>query len=163
MRIGRFIVFVAAIGAPLLHGQAKKAQNPATEWPLYTHDLAGSRYSPLAQINVKNVAKLSQAWTYKLPRHPNSGGITGGYELTPIVVKGVMYLTAVDSVVALEPETGRELWRYSVATGQVSRRGVSYWAGDQNNPPRIIFTSGRRMVGLNANTGKLDCAVSSEI
>jgi glucose dehydrogenase len=74
MRIGRFIVFVAAITTPLLHGQAKKVQNPATEWPLYNHDLAGSRDSPLAQINVKNVARLTQAWTYKLPRHPTSGG-----------------------------------------------------------------------------------------
>ena len=49
-----------------------------------------------------------------------------------------------------------------MATGQVSRRGVSYWAGDQNNPPRIIFTSGRRMVGLNANTGKLDPGFGKE-
>ena len=66
-------------------------------------------------------------------------------EATPIVVNGVMYLPAGDSVVALEPETGKEIWRYKPAQGVPSRRGVSYWPGDRNNPPRIIFTADRRM------------------
>ena len=74
---------------------------------MYNRDLAGSRFSPLTQVNTKNVGKLTEAWTFKLPRHPSSGGITGGYELTPIVVNGVMYITSVDTVVALEPEIGQ--------------------------------------------------------
>ena len=162
MRISHSFIFITLAALPLLDAQSKKPQGAAGEWPMYNRDLSGSRFSPLAQINTKNVGKLTQAWTYKLPRHPSSGGITGGYELTPIVVDGVMYLTSVDSVVALEPETGKELWRYRVAAGQVSKRGVAYWPGDQNNAARIIFTAGRKMVGLNAKTGKLDPGFGKE-
>src|SRR4029078_2087378 len=74
----------------------------------------------------------------------------------------VMYITSVDTVVALEPETGKELWRYKVAAGQVSKRGVAYWTGDSNNAARIIFPAGRKMVGLNAKTGKLDPGFGKE-
>ncbi|HEX5432318.1 MAG TPA: PQQ-binding-like beta-propeller repeat protein, partial [Bryobacteraceae bacterium] len=82
-------------------------------------------------------------------------------EVTPIVVKGVMYLPAGDRVVALNPETGAEIWTHEVQ-GIASFRGVTYWAGDRNNPPRIIFTTGRKMVGLNANTGKIDPGFGNE-
>jgi quinoprotein glucose dehydrogenase len=147
---------------PLLQSQTKPGANAAGEWPMYNRDLAGTRFSPLAQINTKNVANLKEAWNFKIGRHPSSGGITGGHELTPIVLNGVMYLTTTNAVVALEPETGKELWRYPIAQGQPSRRGVSFWPGDSNNPPRIIFTAGRKMVGLNARTGKLDPGFGKE-
>ena len=39
-------------------------------------------------------------------------------------------------------------------SGLASFRGVAYWPGDRNNPPRIIFTTGRKMMALNARTGK---------
>ncbi len=148
MRISHSFLFITLAALPLLNAQSKKPQGAAGEWPMYNRDLAGSRFSPLTQINTKNAAKLTEAWTFKLPRHPSSGGITGGYELTPIVVNGVMYITSVDTVVALEPESGKELWSYKVAAGQVSKRGVAYWPGDANNAARIIFTAGRKMVAL---------------
>jgi quinoprotein glucose dehydrogenase len=162
MRISHSFLFIALAAVPLLNAQSKKPQGAAGEWPMYNRDLAGSRFSPLTQLNTKNVGKLTEAWTFKLPRHPSSGGITGGYELTPIVVNGVMYLTSLDTVVAHEPESGKELWRYKVAAGQVSKRGVAYWPGDANNAARIIFTAGRKMVGLNAKTGKLDPGFGKE-
>jgi quinoprotein glucose dehydrogenase len=152
MRIAFFLLIVTA-----LYGQ-----NSAGDWPMFNRDLAATRYSPLTQINTRNVAKLTRAWSYKLNRHPNSGSITGGSEFTPIVVAGVMYLTDVNAVLALEPETGKELWRYELASGQVSRRGVAYWPGDQNNPARVIFTAGRRMMALNAKTGKIDPGFGKE-
>ena len=60
------------------------------DWPMYNHDLAGTRYSPLTQINAKNVAALKQAWVYRL-RSPADAtrrlsGIGGFSEATPIVV-----------------------------------------------------------------------------
>jgi quinoprotein glucose dehydrogenase len=152
MRIAYFLLIAAA-----LYGQ-----NSAGDWPTFNRDLAATRYSPLTQINAKNVARLTRAWSYKLNRHPSSGSITGGSEFTPIVVAGVMYLTNINAVIALEPETGRELWRYELANGQVSRRGVAYWPGDQNNPARVIFTTGRRMMALNAKTGKIDPGFGKE-
>lgn len=129
---------------------------------MFNRDLAGTRFSPLTQINTKNVARLKPAWSLKLGKHPSSGSITGGFESTPIVVAGVMYITDLTSVIALEPESGKELWRYKLMGSMPSRRGVAYWPGDQTNPPRVIFTTGRRMVGLNAKTGTLDPGFGKE-
>ena len=56
-----------------------------------------------------------------------------------------MYMPAGDRIVALEPETGKELWSYEV-NGIASFRGVSYWPGDRNNPPRVIFTTSHKMM-----------------
>ena len=69
------------------------AQKNAGEWPTYNRDLAGTRYSPLAQINTKNVARLTRAWSYALGFDASSTGITGGSEFTPIVVKSEVVAT----------------------------------------------------------------------
>jgi len=156
----RFLA-VLLIALPAMKAQPKK--DAAGEWPMFNHDLASTRYSPLTQINTRNVARLARAWSYKIGTQKNSGSITGGSEVTPIVAQGVMYLTTADQVVALQPETGQELWAYQpTGTGNLSRRGVAYWPGDANNPPRIIFTMGRRMIGLNSKTGKLDPGFGNE-
>jgi len=131
---------------------------------MYNHDLAGTRYSPLTQINTKNVGKLKQVWSFKLGA---GGGEARPYpsEATPIVVNGIMYIPAAGRIVALEPETGKELWSYAVPEdkGAPSRRGVTYWPGDTNNPPRIIFTTSQHMMmALNAKTGKIDPGFGKE-
>jgi glucose dehydrogenase len=158
----RLIVFAAStavfacLSLPAAQAQSTaKSQNDA-DWPMYNRDLAGTRYSPLAQINTDNVAKLTQVWTY--PMRPNGTGPSAATfnEVTPIVVNDVMYLTAGNRVLALEPETGKEIWSYERLGGLVSSRGVAYWSGDPDNPPRIFFTSGHQMVALNAETGKPD-------
>src|SRR2546425_3812828 len=144
--------------------QQATAQRTGADWPMYRYDFAGTGYSPLAQIDTRNVANLTQAWTYSLQSDAPSaadaagrGGPAGlNSEATPIVVNGVMYVPAANRVVALEAETGREIWRYPVTGGAPSRRGVAYWAGEGGNPPRIIFAAGRRLIALNARTGTLD-------
>lgn len=81
----------------------------------------------------------------------------GGSEATPLVVDGLMYLpTPYRHVVALDAETGREMWSYEVpGTGQPSLRGVEYWPGEDGTPPRIFFgTRDGRLIGLDAKTGK---------
>jgi quinoprotein glucose dehydrogenase len=45
---------------------------PASDWPMYNRDLAGTRYSPLTQINTKNVAALKQAWSFQLKADPKT-------------------------------------------------------------------------------------------
>ena len=129
-------------------------QPEGTDWPMYRGNLAGTGYSPLEEITVDNLSSLSTTWRYSLrndggpdPREPNS-------QVTPIVVDGVMYLPGVDRVVALDPTTGDEIWRHSVTDGAPSRRGVAHWAGSDTEEPRIIFTSGRRLVALNGVTGE---------
>ena len=127
---------------------------PAGDWPMYRHDLAGTGHSPLRDITVDNVEQLATTWTYGLRREDVDEGPGPNSQATPIVVDGVMYLPAADRVVALDPITGEEIWRYLVSEGAPSRRGVSYWAGEAAAPPRIIFTSGHRLMALDAATGE---------
>ena len=151
---------------------AQSTKTSASEWPTYNRDLSGTRYSPLSQINARNVTKLAQAWSYTL-RDPapagaakgkGKGGAGGGpaSEVTPIFVNGVLYLPGADRIVALEPETGKEIWRYQASGAAPSRRGVAYWPGDKTNPPRILFTSGRRLIALNAGKGTVDPGFGKE-
>jgi len=140
-------------GAPEEGSEPQAAAAPDGDWPMYRHDLAATGYSPLAEITSSNVASLTEAWTYALAAEAAEGDRGPNSQVTPIVVDGVMYLPAADRVVALEPETGREIWRHPVADGAPSRRGVSYWSGDGTLSPRIIFTSGVRLLALDAASG----------
>lgn len=124
-------------------GQALVASD-GSDWPYRDHDAGGRRYSPLAQITPQNVATLQVAWTY------DAGA--SNLQVTPLMVGGLMYIGAGSAIVALEPETGRVVWKYD-APGVVSRRGVAYWPGDANTPPRIFSGAGDRMVALDAKTG----------
>ena len=171
---------------------AKETGIPPGDWPLYSRDLKSDKFSPLTQINTTNVAQLTQAWTYRPPAAApaaaagegsgkgapaeaaegqgkdgkgKGGGRGGGggigTEVTPIVVNGVMYVPAGRRVIALEADSGKEIWTYD-APGAVGNRAVGYWAGDTNNPPRILFTTGSKMMALNANTGRVDPGFGNE-
>src|SRR5262245_22835583 len=143
--------------------QRTPSAGAAADWPMYRHDYAGTGYSPLTQIDTRNAASLNQTWTFSLqsdaPSVATGGGRGGGgglnSEATPIVVSGVLYVTAANRVVALESETGKEIWSYRLTGGAPSRRGVAYWPGQGADLPRIIFTSGRRLIALDARTGTL--------
>ena len=126
---------------------AAKAQKVAPgDWPMYRHDLEGSGYSPLKQIDASNVTKLAEAWSMPLSER-------GGLEVTPIAVNGVMYVPGTGHIFALDAETGKEIWHYDVAMGPT--RGVAYWPGDKDNAPRVVFTTfSRKMIELDAATGK---------
>jgi len=152
-----------AIGliVPALFAQSNKT--PPADWPMFNRDLASTRYSPLTQITPANVARLTQVWSYRLQpstfRFATAGGAA---EVVPIVINGVMYISTQTRVAALNPETGKEIWNYDVAGGQASPRGVAYWPGDRQNPPRILFTAGRNLIALNATSGKLDPGFGKE-
>src|ERR1051325_2913943 len=164
MRMPRVALFVGVatifllITAGLI-AQKPAPRNPDADWPMFNRDLAGTRFSPLTQINTTNVTNLTQAWSYKLRPHDGKP-LTGQspseifQEITPIVVNGIMYLPSGNRVVALEPETGKEIWSYELKEGQASFRGVSYWPGDKTNPPRILFTTARKKAAVNALTGE---------
>lgn len=133
------------------------AQN---DWPYVGGDAAGTRYSTLTQINRKNVKDLEVAWTF------HTGGLKAGYnsaiQCPPIIVEGVMYLTGVDlTVFALDPATGKELWRFNPQRTRdpgLRNRGVAYWSdGKKNGQRRVILAiPDGKMFSLDARTGKLD-------
>jgi quinoprotein glucose dehydrogenase len=120
------------------------------DWPRYTRDMAGTRFSPLAQINAANVAQLQPAWSFRV--RPEGGGAAVS-SATPIVLDNVMYLPIGNAVVALQADTGQELWRHPEPSG-AARRAVSYWPGDAAHAPRIFYSSGKAIIALDAKTGQ---------
>jgi len=129
-------------------------QTPAGDWPMYGHDLGSTRFSPLEQINTENVSRLTKAWSYDM-RPGGVGPASGAYsEVTPIVVGGLMYFPAGNKIVALDSDSGKEIWRYELKAGLASSRGVAYWPGTRHDPARIFFASGHKIIALDAATGK---------
>ncbi len=149
MRFRWFSALAASAIFALLAAPANSAQYGAgANWPMYRGDLAGTGYSQLKQINTGNVTDLKQVWSYQWAVH-------GSSEVTPIVVNSVMYMPAGHKIVAVDADTGKEIWSYDVTHDQPSPRNVAYWPGDKNDPPRIIFTTfGRHIIELDAATGK---------
>lgn len=154
-----------------------------TDWPQFGHDSAGTRYSPLKQIDTKNVTKLELAWTYHMKPEgtaavsntppegnevPGAGGRGRGGRGprskrfnpsgdSPLVVGGLMYVTSpYGHVTALEPETGKEVWVYKTGeNGYPAERGLEYWQGDTQTPAAVFFgTDTGKLIALNAKTGK---------
>jgi quinoprotein glucose dehydrogenase len=135
-----------------LAGCNSAAIDAAREWPSYRHDLAGTGFSDLAEIDTLTVRTLRRQWTYSLASTAE-GARSPASQATPIVVDDVMYVPAADRVVALDPVTGAELWSHAVSEGAPSRRGLAYWPGDTSAPARIFFTVGSRLVAVDAVSG----------
>ncbi|MGB0035153.1 MAG: PQQ-dependent dehydrogenase, methanol/ethanol family [Candidatus Acidiferrales bacterium] len=130
---------------------ATAAQDSAN-WMTYGRTYSEQRFSPLKDINDRNVAQLALAWHYDLDTRR-------GQEATPIVVDGVMYFTSAWSkVFALDAATGAPLWTYDPkvppewgvnACCDVVNRGVAVWRGKV-----FVGTLDGRLLALDAATGK---------
>jgi len=138
--------------------------DPQKDWPAYGREEGGRRYSPLTQIDTKNVARLKLAWQYSIDKGSANGADAGGApraiprtEAVPIVVGNVLFTpTTQHTVVALEADTGKEIWKYDLGKASATLRGVSFWPGDSQSPPEILTgTSDGQLIALNAVTGKL--------
>ncbi|MBO0861518.1 MAG: pyrroloquinoline quinone-dependent dehydrogenase [Chloracidobacterium sp.] len=145
-------------------GTKNEKSGPSTrngEWPHYTGDLAGTRYSPLDQINADNFNKLEVAWRFKT----DNLGTRPEYKLegTPLMVKGMIFATAGTrrSVVALKADTGELVWVHAEFEGQrainsprqLSGRGLSYWTDGKGDDRILYVTTGYRLIALDAKTG----------
>jgi quinoprotein glucose dehydrogenase len=138
------------------------------DWPAYGRDPGGARFSPLAQITRENVTRLQVAWTYHTGE-PDMAGMPHrppALEVTPLVVDGVMYLsTPAGRIVALEPATGVERWRFDAGVdphrgyGDFASRGVAFWRDSRAASGavcgrRILATTiDARLVALDAASG----------
>jgi quinoprotein glucose dehydrogenase len=150
---------------PGVGGQAGNKVSQGTkngEWPTYTGDLRGSRYSPLDQITATNFNELEVAWRFKT----DNLGTRPEFKLegTPLMVNGVLYTTAGTrrAIIALDAKTGELIWvhrypegkRGAYAPRQLSGRGLAYWSSGTDE--RILYvTPGYRLIALNAKTGVL--------
>jgi PQQ-dependent dehydrogenase (methanol/ethanol family) len=128
-------------------------------WMTHGRDYAEQRFSPLDQIHAGNVGELGLAWSFDL-------GSTRGVEATPIVVDGVLFVTASWShVFALDAGTGELLWHHDPrvpgdrarnACCDVVNRGVAVWKGAV-----YLGTLDGRLVSLDAATGEVNWEVST--
>src|SRR5437879_8864981 len=160
------VAMFAALAAVMSGQDRRGSSRPSTangEWPHYTADLAGRRYSPLDQINGSNFNSLEVAWRFKT----DMLGPRPEYKLegTPLMIDGVLYTTGGTrrSVVALDGKDGELMWAHSLREGrragiaprQLSGRGVSYWTDGRGDDRVLYVTTGYRLVALNAHTGSM--------
>ncbi len=174
------LLVTASIAVAMFGAAAMAQQAPGNgDWPNFGRDAGGARFSPLTQITPENVATLRPAWTFHLRPETAAATVTETAgerarreaegqaaptqstrflpsETTPLMVDGRLYLTSpYGEIVALQPETGAALWRYSLPVNSPpSLRGVAYWPGDGEAKPAIIFGDrAGSLYALDAATG----------
>lgn len=113
---------------------------PEGDWQAYGRSEFGDRYSPLKQITPANIGKLQEAWrirTGDMPTAKDPVEITN--QNTPLKANGMLYAcTAHSKVLALDPDTGKEIWRFDPQIqgpngddfrgwAHMTCRGVSYY------------------------------------
>ena len=150
--------------APKLGGDV-----PDGEWHQYGRTPYGQRYSPLDQVNVDNVANLTEVWRYQTGdvKRPDDVGETT-YQVTPLKVGSSLYLcTPHNLAIALDATTGKEKWRYDPNSGMnpdrqhQTCRGVSYYkdqaaaAGSACAERVYLPTSDARLIALDAANGQV--------
>jgi glucose dehydrogenase len=151
------------VGGLVMLGAAQRAAAPMQEWAVYAADAAGTHYSPLTDVDRSNVSKLELAWEWKPAEDNNPNGTRpGNFQNTPLMIDNVLYVsTMYNRVVALDAETGKQLWVYDPkawepgqppnGTGFV-HRGVAAWKdGDKL---RIFLNSRSHLICLDAKTGE---------
>jgi alcohol dehydrogenase (cytochrome c) len=149
----------------------------ADEWPTYSGDYSGKRFSALTQVDRTTVKRLSLAWTAKITAGAGNAG-RGGFRFgpagpavivggegpadlpavqanvkgTPLMVNGTLYVTSPDNTWALDARDGRELWHYfwrTKGSTPIANRGVGIW-----NDYLYFVTPDNFFVSLDAKTGK---------
>lgn len=140
------------------------------EWAAWGRDSAGTRFSPLDQITQANVDKLELAWEFDTGHDPMSAAAPSPLQATPIMVDGKLFLcTQTNVVFALDPETGKQIWKFDPKVDETGGsavrtcRGVSYFDSTAGKPgapagfcARRILTAtfGAQLIALDSATGK---------
>ncbi len=145
-----------------------------TEWLSYGGDSGHSKYSPLDQINADNVQRLEVAWVWdsvdQAIRESNEiirerGSFRSyAYEVTPLVVDGVLYTTtSLGQITAIDPTSGETLWSFDPvlyvdgrpAVHGFMTRGLAYWTDGEQE--RLLYAGGRTyLLSVDPATGRLD-------
>jgi len=163
-----FMLLLAAAACGVMLTAAQEARSPgaadinvnaedltarpvAANWTPYNGDYTGRRFSSLHEINAANVAQLRAAWVF----HP---GNSERLEATPVVIRGMMYVTSANDVFALDARTGRVVWHYqrALSSGLLDdaaahkNRGVAVW-----NHFVYTETDDAHLLCLDARSGSL--------
>ena len=152
----------------LLLAAPAAAQSPTpSEWGAYGGDPGGRRFTALHEITADNVARLRLSWVYRTGDFLTD---RGRFEATPILVEGTLFVsTPLGSVMALDPATGAERWRYQGPVrygyndyGDFANRGPAAWT-DRRGPGAgrgrcalrvFVATVNARLIALDGRTGR---------
>ncbi len=171
------VMVVAAVGIGMMNRPAPGKDLPATlamtepsllpagaDWPAYGGTYSARRYSPLTQITPRNAGKLERVWLSRTGDLPEE---KFGAETTPLKIGNTLYLCSARNIlIALDPATGREIWRYDPKVSDdwipytAACRGVSYYAVPGADPAvacatRIIEgTLDARLIAVDARNGR---------
>ena len=153
-------------------GTIAAAQQGATrqvEWPYYRGGPNSANASPLADITAANVQNLKKMWQWEHGEQQleEYRTVPSDFQTQPLMIDGVLYVsTPYANVVALDAETGKELWKsadtetYKMGPIQgtgvfFKHRGVSAWRDSRDgNKLRILIAARDKMFSLDAQTGK---------
>ena len=163
MRIVNRISVLLALAPAVVFAQK------SVDWPTYGNDAGGTKYSPLADVNRSNVAKLEIAFTWEAHEQPvpasegQKPARPGQFQATPLAIHDTLFFpTPFNRVIALDATSGREYWAFdpqpwrtygqpSNGTGFV-HRGVATWTDGRQR--RVFINSRWRLIALDAATGK---------
>src|SRR5215471_225394 len=156
------VLIACILGIHLLRaGQLKQSEltqalpvGVETDWEFYLGSPGNTHYSPLTQINVSNVSKLQQVWSFDTKE-------TGGLETTPLMIDGVLYAyTPKQEVMALDAATGALRWTFdsqrdfpSEKVASRAERGLAYW--HNGNEKRIFAGISSYVYAVDPATGKV--------
>jgi quinoprotein glucose dehydrogenase len=146
---------------------AYSQQEDLSKWTHYGGNQAGTQYSSLDQITTDNVADLEEIWRYRSGELGEGHREPFAFEANPILVEGRLYLPTGSAIVmALDPASGEQLWRYDPQIdrarphAEIANRGVTSWIDDKaiaDSPCRhriFVGTLDARLIALDGVTGK---------
>lgn len=143
---------IAAVTKKVDGGFIRANEARTSDWPSHGLDYAETRFSKLQQINAANVKDLGLVWSYNLES-------TRGVEATPLVVDGVMYVSASWSIVhAIDVRSGKKIWTFDPKVPReaaykgccdVVNRGVALYQGKV-----FVASFDGRLIALDAATGQ---------
>ena len=153
---------IAVVSAAVLLGAQDRPQ-VMIEWAYVGSEQSQTKYSAAADITPSNAGQMELAWQWR----PNELALSdktqpGNLQATPLMIDDVLYLsTSFNRVVALNAETGAELWAFDPKAYldgpginlYYIHRGVAFWR--EGNESRIFMNSHDRLFSVDAKTGRL--------
>ena len=141
------VLGACAVGQPGSGRDGAGIDSQHLAWDNYGGGPDASKFVAFTQITKDNVGQLEVAWEYET--EDNSS-----YSFNPIVVDGTMYVVAKNrSIVALNAETGEELWIHA-RLGNIPTRGLNFWQSADGTEKRILFVTNNYLQALDAETGQ---------
>ena len=148
---------------------AQQAPSPQVEWLYYGGDQSGTKFSPLADVNIENVDRLKIAWQWShfdVPRPDMTskdgisslGTIPMGFQNTPLMRDGVLYVTTpYGNAASIDAETGKELWRHDAQAfrlGPIPASGTSIAAARSGVTAKGSTSSSTRATVSSVSTSR---------